>query len=1101
VAVLAPESGKAATLDGQEVVHVGLADIAKWEDGPDGSLYVYGKATTPEVDTDDQIVSSEFSGKALQDWLDTAPALRVQHNAQRDPAGSGVRLELNRDGDGGHWVKGVVDEPTAVRLVKRGHLRAFSVGIAAPVIERDMTGKARGGIIKGGRIVEVSLVDSPANRSCFLEIAKAAGGDGHAEFSGKVYGADLLTKETRPKTVTVELPKNMSLSVKPSDLAKLATFKQRLVQDQNATKAAATQTVKAVTGEPEDPALAAVKTAEAGIYKRDIDTATRRRLAGEGRALPNLSYPIETHEDAHNAATLALSGHGDVSAAKKLIRRIASKEGWTDVLDRLKGGRKGKVSEPQAAKGKKGECPTCKGRGYVKSGNVKCEACSGSGKVKAADKAAEPQVTKCGTCDGGGMMDGKPCPDCKPGKKKAKKAAGIIPLPLGPSVDGRQYPVPAPLQKKKGKLRAICPGCGAKQNPEHAHCPECGGKLPARALQVHKNHDFVCLGCGKNLDKGEKHCPQCGKENPGYLPEADHKIPANKTAKSKPKKGKKGKPFGGSQAPPFGVKDKEDTDGDEPKKDKAAARVTKGSQSTGKKKKGKGGTPGSASGAEHAPEYTVPPHREPDGGAMEAFEADAGLSDGDGGDSQPLPAGVGHTDKAADPEMAAHMALKALNIPADMGALHALTCPAYDPADVAKAFPHASFADLDASAWQMADLEKAATAPLSEVAGLFSLGQAALNLKNADPYLLADLRQAAHKAFRDANPGPSSYPTPGELSPQRFSRPLINEGHEAPSPGHDAPHSFRIPATGGISAQDYTRSYLPGVASMSPQNAHTSPPVNPPATTGAPTGSPAGQYVTSAAHESAAHAISAMHDHLSHIFPDVCLMKPSDNDFRHPVPTPEGAPSVTPAPGTRKAAKKTAKARARKAAAAQRKTAKAQAAKRRKLERKVLKGKMTVNTARAKMGYEPLPDETVTKAATAPGEAPPAAAAFDPEALKAAVAPLVKRLKQQDKALTAQGKALKKVRKTADAIASQPDTSSAPFRGVALTKTTAPAVQAPSSAGYAEHAQLNQLRLLQQEAYNSPDPGARVAAMAELDRALGIAPMPANDTTPIPMRR
>jgi len=27
---------------------------------------------------------------------------------------------------------------------------------------------------------------------------------------------------------------------------------------------------------------------------RDIDTATRRRLAAEGRALPNLSYPIET---------------------------------------------------------------------------------------------------------------------------------------------------------------------------------------------------------------------------------------------------------------------------------------------------------------------------------------------------------------------------------------------------------------------------------------------------------------------------------------------------------------------------------------------------------------------------------------------------------------------------------------------------------------------------------------------------------------------------------------------------------------------------------------------------------------------------------------
>jgi hypothetical protein len=164
VAVLAPEAPKAATLDGQQVVHVPLADIAKWEDGPDGSLYVYGRATTPEVDTDEQSLKASWSGPALQEWMEKAPTLRVQHNGQRDPAGSGIKLEVNRDGDGAHWVKGVVDEPIAQRLVRKGHLRAFSVGIAAPVIERDMTGKAKGGIITGGRIVEVSLVDSPANR-------------------------------------------------------------------------------------------------------------------------------------------------------------------------------------------------------------------------------------------------------------------------------------------------------------------------------------------------------------------------------------------------------------------------------------------------------------------------------------------------------------------------------------------------------------------------------------------------------------------------------------------------------------------------------------------------------------------------------------------------------------------------------------------------------------------------------------------------------------------------------------------------------------------------------------------------------------------------
>ena len=52
-----------------------------------------------------------------------------------------------------------------------------------------MSGKARGGVIKGGKIVEVSLVDSPANRSCFLEIAKSAA-DGTAEFTGKMFADD-----------------------------------------------------------------------------------------------------------------------------------------------------------------------------------------------------------------------------------------------------------------------------------------------------------------------------------------------------------------------------------------------------------------------------------------------------------------------------------------------------------------------------------------------------------------------------------------------------------------------------------------------------------------------------------------------------------------------------------------------------------------------------------------------------------------------------------------------------------------------------------------------------------------------------------------------
>ena len=79
----------------------------------------------------------------------------------------------------------------------------------------------------------------------------------------------------------------MSLSVKPSDLAKLATFKQKLARQQAAKVSAPAVTKAHIAGlDPADGALKAAFAAETAVYKRDIDTATRRRLAGEGHALP-----------------------------------------------------------------------------------------------------------------------------------------------------------------------------------------------------------------------------------------------------------------------------------------------------------------------------------------------------------------------------------------------------------------------------------------------------------------------------------------------------------------------------------------------------------------------------------------------------------------------------------------------------------------------------------------------------------------------------------------------------------------------------------------------------------------------------------------------
>jgi hypothetical protein len=53
----------------------------------------------------------------------------------------------------------------------------------------------------------------------------------------------------------------------------------------------------------------------------------RHALAGKGHALEDGSYPIPDRKHLHSAAVLAASGHGDVAAARRLIRRRAAELG------------------------------------------------------------------------------------------------------------------------------------------------------------------------------------------------------------------------------------------------------------------------------------------------------------------------------------------------------------------------------------------------------------------------------------------------------------------------------------------------------------------------------------------------------------------------------------------------------------------------------------------------------------------------------------------------------------------------------------------------------------------------------------------------------
>ena len=186
-------------------------------------------------------------------------------------------------------------------------------------------------------MAELSVVDRGSNFNSRFQIVRKSAGDGD-ELIGEMVGdedeiakatpasltkvtavGELLTKAVAPADAPAAMdtwtpPGDLNVTFTPNDM-------MRLMQS------------KFVEAHYDDLAVEAVKAAEALVYKRDIDTATRRRLAAEGHALPNLSYPIENTGDLQNAAVLARSGHGDVAAARRLIAREARERGVANPLD------------------------------------------------------------------------------------------------------------------------------------------------------------------------------------------------------------------------------------------------------------------------------------------------------------------------------------------------------------------------------------------------------------------------------------------------------------------------------------------------------------------------------------------------------------------------------------------------------------------------------------------------------------------------------------------------------------------------------------------------------------------------------------------------
>jgi hypothetical protein len=1009
-------------------------------------ILIWGKATDGTIDGDREIVDPEWSAKAIQEWASSQANVRMSHDPKR-PVGKGQEVHVTTDG---HYVKSLICDPLAKHFIRNKVLNDYSVGISEPDFryrdpKLDPQGKALR-VITGrpdgrSRIAEISICDRGSNFNSSFQIVKSAGG-----FTGQMVGDEDEIAKAAPASLTkmarggagtwteapaadmsgFSLPDAGDITFTPADMAKL--FKGKIIEQHY-----------------DDLALKAVTDAERAVYKRDIDTATRRRLRAEGKALPNLSYPIENAGDLDNAAHLARSGHGDVAAARRLIARRARELGVANPLDESDGATKSSSEEEAVAKALTAL------DAFAGAGSEQ-EAQAALGAVAAAVKEAGPEVTK----DPGP----EPEPKDRPVKKAKKQPKGKKKLPpwLNKPDDSGDSGDDGACKSVADHLWTASVTWSPDGPVNEVSCSKCH-TTPAEAAGLSGTHDMSAAPVGELQE-----------------------TPPPMSAKASP-------------------------------------------------------TPQSASGAAEAPSMTpVPQHREPDGAIVEPFEKDAGLpAAGQGEKPTRLEVGM----MKSSPEVAAILRFRAAGIDAELGRAHDLTCPAYHPEDVAKCHPFADFRSvLDEGYFQRKAVEAACGPSLDLAKSLHLAWQAAHVLRETDPGVLNDFRMEAHKAFRDANPGPGSAPTPGTISPGKYNRPLLTDGRSASSPGHDGPNSSPQVAATAPNAHSFDRPPL--------ESGHQSPsPSFMKASFEYPTeqGRPVQLNYAVMEKERARHALMQMHEHLSRQFPEVC---PMTLDAPAVQPESRGVPAVagigksgsegeSPAQVTKSAAPSAPVAAVFKAPAegdlVDDAVYKGFKKMRKKLGKKVLAGEMTVDEARSRMGRqfaqktaELSPQEIAEGVrrgtlAVDPSLIPsPLAAALTPDLIKAAVrealhvesvplepaaiqsfdpspaieaavtkavAPLLEKIQQQDETYTTK---LAEQQRVIDAIADQPDPSTAAFSGLAFNPVRKAARPAgvPAQAEIAERTQQMVIRHLQDKVNSSSDPFEREAYYGTLAKMRGF---------------
>lgn len=195
------------------------AEISKVEPQDDGTLKVWGYASSEAIDSDGETILAGAMKAALPDYMKFG-AVREMHQ----PLAAGTAIEANVEEDGRTYFGAHVVDPLACKKVETGVYKGFSIG--GKVTGRDDMNKS---IITGLKLVEISLVDRPANPEAIITVFKAegmedesptdsvmsdpgaVGGDGGVVDSPGVSKADVEVSETAEPVVQVSDPVNKGM--------------------------------------------------------------------------------------------------------------------------------------------------------------------------------------------------------------------------------------------------------------------------------------------------------------------------------------------------------------------------------------------------------------------------------------------------------------------------------------------------------------------------------------------------------------------------------------------------------------------------------------------------------------------------------------------------------------------------------------------------------------------------------------------------------------------------------------------------------------------------------------------------------------------------